>query len=457
MPSGSSRHPATAGPAAGPRGPARRADVGPVAIGSGARDGDHAGDQPDPAAHGRAPLPPAGGERERGRERERRRRRRRRRARRDRHPTGRRGGRRRSRRRRPPDRRRRCRAATAPSCRPTAGSRWPTWASRNGTFLDGVRLTSATVPVGAVLRVGTTLLQLMPDEVAVDIPPSSSVLLRRPVRREPGDAPGVRHPRAGQRVERLHPLHRRERHRQGAGRARRPRAQRARAARSWCSTAARRPRRSSRATCSATGRAPSPARWRIAPAPSPRRTAAPCSSTRSATCRSSCSPSSCACSRRARSRRSARRRSERFDVRVVAATHRDLWDEVGRGAFRGDLYYRLAVVEVHLPPLRQRPADIAELVRRFLAAQGADAGEVAPCGNLERLAALPLAGQRPRAAQRDRARGRPVGAGHSARPDADPPARRRPPRPAIARRPTAPSTRPRTSWSRASSASTSRT
>ena len=76
--------------------------------------------------------------------------------------------------------------------------------------------------------------------------------------------------------------------------------------------------------------------------------------------------------------------SSKNDVRIVAATHRNLWDEVGRGGFRGDLYYRLAVVEVHLPPLRQRLADIPELVRRFLAGHGVAASDIAG-PNLERL------------------------------------------------------------------------
>ncbi len=62
------------------------------------------------------------------------------------------------------------------------------------------------------------------------------------------------------------------------------------------------------------------------------------------------------------------------DVRVLAATHRQLESAVREGTFREDLYHRLYQAAIHLPPLRERGADVAELAKHFLAKHGAPLG-----------------------------------------------------------------------------------
>src|ERR1700689_868520 len=61
----------------------------------------------------------------------------------------------------------------------------------------------------------------------------------------------------------------------------------------------------------------------------------------------------------------------RADVRIIAATHRDLRQSIRQGLFREDLFYRLNVVPIRLPPLRERSEDVPSLVRHFFAAAGA--------------------------------------------------------------------------------------
>ena len=69
---------------------------------------------------------------------------------------------------------------------------------------------------------------------------------------------------------------------------------------------------------------------------------------------------------------------ERADIRVVAATWRDLRDRVSAGEFREDLYHRLTVIELHLPPLRDRGEDVGLLLHHFMEEQARSAGRVAP-------------------------------------------------------------------------------
>lgn len=73
--------------------------------------------------------------------------------------------------------------------------------------------------------------------------------------------------------------------------------------------------------------------------------------------------------------------SVRVDVRIISATHRNLLERTKTGAFREDLFYRINVIELQLPALRDRPGDIALLVNHFLArftAQGAPSPSISP-------------------------------------------------------------------------------
>jgi DNA-binding NtrC family response regulator len=256
--------------------------------------------------------------------------------------------------------------------------------SRNGTHLDGVALTRALVPVGAVLRLGRSLLQLMPAEEVVEIPPSESTRFGELI----GGSVAMRQVfallgRAAASEASVLFLGESGTGKELAARAVHDQSPRARgpfvvfdcgAASDTliasdlfghvkgAFTGADRDRRGAFASADGgtlfldeIGDLPlelQPKLLRLLEAGE----VTPVGSNR----------------------------RDRHDVRVVAATHRDLWAEVGQGTFRGDLYYRLAVVEVHLPPLRQRKEDIPELVRLFLQRAGADAGGVTG-PNLERL------------------------------------------------------------------------
>src|SRR5712671_3787970 len=59
-------------------------------------------------------------------------------------------------------------------------------------------------------------------------------------------------------------------------------------------------------------------------------------------------------------------RTIKVDVRVIAATNKNLEEEIGKGHFREDLYFRLAVIPISVPPLRERPEDVAALVRHYM-------------------------------------------------------------------------------------------
>ena len=198
--------------------------------------------------------------------------------------------------------------------------------------------------------------------------PRGHARLRRAARHQRSDAGSARADRSRRRHRRHRAHPRRERHRQGAGRARHPRGVAAARPhlRQGQLRGAARPSCSSR-SCSASSAAPSPAPSSTSPASSSSPTTGRCSSTRSARWARRCSPSCCRCCRTACSRGSADARTCSVDVRVVAATNRDLEMAVQDGQFREDLFFRLNVVCITLPPLRQRRDEIRPLTEHFLA------------------------------------------------------------------------------------------
>ena len=112
-------------------------------------------------------------------------------------------------------------------------------------------------------------------------------------------------------------------------------------------------------------------------------------------------------------------RTVRVDVRLVAATNRDLAQMVADGQFRSDLYYRLNVFPVVLPPLRERRDDIPLLVRHFTQQFARRMGrqiETIPTAVMDALVAVSLAGQHPRDAERHRTRRHPLAGPGAANP-----------------------------------------
>lgn len=86
---------------------------------------------------------------------------------------------------------------------------------------------------------------------------------------------------------------------------------------------------------------------------------------------------------------------ESVDVRIVSATHKDLPIEVAAGRFRQDLFYRLNVIDINIPPLRERTEDIPELCRALIERIAAESGQPVPSlppQILAQIAQLPLQG-----------------------------------------------------------------
>ena len=153
-----------------------------------------------------------------------------------------------------------------------------------------------------------------------------------------------------------------------------------RGGRSSTSTARRCPASSSRASCSATSAARSPARSPPSPACSSRATAAPCSSTRSATWSSRSSPSCSRSSRRSGSAALGESASAQVSVRLIAATHHDLRARSPRSASAATCTSGIGTLPLSVPPLRERAEDIPVLVDSLLAPDRRRARPPRACG-----------------------------------------------------------------------------
>ena len=205
-------------------------------------------------------------------------------------------------------------------------------------------------------------------------------------------------------------------------------------ARSSGSTAGRCPRAWSRASCSATSGAPSPVPTARSPAGSSAPPAARSSSTRWASCRLSAQAKILRVLQQREFERVGGTETLRTDARVISATHRDLSKEVAAGRFREDLFYRLNVARIVIPPLRDRPEDIpllAEHILRRVERQARLGRAVALSRGPRGHPGAALAGKRPATGERPGASGdRRAGPDHPARA----PRRRGAARPGNARR-----------------------
>ena len=105
------------------------------------------------------------------------------------------------------------------------------------------------------------------------------------------------------------------------------------------------------------------------------------------------------------------------NVRIIAATHRDLRQAIRQGQFREDLFYRLNVVPIRLPPLRERVEDIPPLARHFLERAREDGlpAKSLDQGAIDRLKQLSLARQCARAGEPDAPPGRALPGGDDQR------------------------------------------